>query len=51
MSALFSDSRPTLHRRVQALADKLLLHQLHNPPLQGLLPRRHEAAGPAAVEH
>jgi hypothetical protein len=51
MSALFSDSRPMLHRRLQALADRLQPHQLNRAPPQEPLLRRHEAAGQAAVGH
>jgi hypothetical protein len=51
MSALFSDSRPMLHRRLQALADRFPLHPLHRAPLQGPLLQRHEAADQWAVEH
>ena len=40
-----------LHRRLQALAARLPLHQLHRAPLRGPLLRLHEAAGQAAVEH
>jgi hypothetical protein len=51
MSALFSDSRPMLHRRLRALADRFLLQQLNKRPLRGPLLQRHEAAGQGAVEH